>query len=97
MGYSFERTVWRASFIDALHLVGAAAARLPVGATDPVLCGEAAVELYTGGLWATDDLDLHVTQPRLLIAELFAMGFRWTHSPVPTENLIRAGTGAAMR
>jgi hypothetical protein len=71
----------RASFIDALHLVGAAAARLPVGAPDPVLCGESAVELYTGGLWATDDLDLHVTQPRLLIAELFVMGLRWTHSP----------------
>ena len=67
--------------MDVLQLVGAAAARLPVGAPDPVLCGEFAVELYTGSLWATDDLDLYITQPRLLIAELFAMGFRWTHSP----------------
>jgi hypothetical protein len=55
--------------------------RLPVGAPDPVLCADSAVELYTGGLWATDDLDLYVRQPRLLIAELFAEGFRWTHSP----------------
>ena len=64
-----------------LQLVGVAAARLPVGAPDPVLCGESAVELYTGSLWATDDLDLYISQPRLLIAELFAMGFRWTHGP----------------
>ena len=81
MRHSCHQTLWRASFIDALQLVGAAAARLPVGAPDPVLCGESAVELYTGGLWATDDLDLYIAQPRLLIAELFAMGFRWTHSP----------------
>jgi hypothetical protein len=81
MRHSRHRTLWRASFIDALQLVGAAAARLPVGAPDPVLCAESAVELYTGGLWATDDLDLYVSQPRLLIAELFVAGFRWTHRP----------------
>ena len=81
MRHSCHRTLWRASFIDALQLVGAAAARLPVGAPDPVLCAESAVELYTGGLWATDDLDLYVSQPRLLIAELFVAGFRWTHRP----------------
>ena len=56
--------------MDVLQSVGAAAARLPVGAPDPVLCGESAVELYTGSLWATDDLDLYVTQPPRLIAEL---------------------------
>jgi hypothetical protein len=81
MPYSCHQTLWRARFIEALQLVGAVAVRLPVGAPDPVLCGETAVELYTGGLWATDDLDLYVTQPRLLIAELFAEGFRWIHSP----------------
>jgi hypothetical protein len=80
MQHSYDRTLWRARFIDALQLVGEAAARLPVGVPDPVLCGEAAIELYTGGLWATDDLELSVVQPRLLTAELFAVGFRWTHS-----------------
>jgi hypothetical protein len=81
MQHSCDQTRWRASFIDALQLLGQAAARLPVGVPDPVLCGEAAIELYIGGLWATDDLELHAAQPRLLTAELFAVGFRWTHSP----------------
>ena len=81
MQHPFDQALWRASFIDALRLVGEAAARLPVGASDPILCGEFAVELYTGGLWATDDLELYVVQPRLLTAELFAVGFRWSHSP----------------
>ena len=81
MQHACDRTLWRTSFIDALQLVGAAAVRLPVGEPDPVLCGESAVELYTGGLWATDALELSVVQPHLLIAELFAVGFRWTHSP----------------
>jgi hypothetical protein len=81
MQHPCNRTLWRSSFIDALQLVGEAAARLPVGASDPVLCGESAVELYTGGLWATDDLELYVLQPRLMTAELFGVGFRWTHHP----------------
>jgi len=81
MQHPFDQALWRANFIDALRLVGEAAARLPVGASDPILCGESAVELYTGGLWATDDLELSVVQPRLLTPELFAGGFRWTHSP----------------
>jgi hypothetical protein len=81
MQHACDRTLWRTSFIDALQLVGAAAVRLPVGEPDPVLCGESAVELYTGGLWETDALELTVVQPHLLIAELFAVGFRCTHSP----------------
>ena len=81
MQYPCYGALWRARFIDALRLVGEAAARLPVGASDPILCRESAVELYTGGLWATDDLELSGVQPRLLTAELFAVGFRWTHSP----------------
>jgi hypothetical protein len=80
MQHSHERPLWRESFIDALRLVGEAAARLPIGVADPVLCGEAAIELYTGGLWVTDDIELSVAQPRLLTAELFAVGFRWTRS-----------------
>jgi hypothetical protein len=71
--------MWRARFVDALQLVGEAAARLPVGVQDPILCGDSAVELYAGGLFATDELELHCSQPRLLIAELFAVGFHWTH------------------
>jgi hypothetical protein len=81
MQHACDRTLWRTSFIDALQLVGAAAVRLPVGEPDPVLRGESAVELYTGGLWATDALELSVVQPHLLIAELFAVGFRWTRGP----------------
>jgi hypothetical protein len=80
MQHSHDRTLWRASFIDALRLVGEVAARLPIGVADPVLCGEAAIELYTGGLWVTDDIELSIGQPRLLTAELFAVGFRWTPS-----------------
>jgi hypothetical protein len=81
MQHACDRTFWRTGFIDALQLVGAAAVRLPVGEPDPVLRGESAVELYTGGLWATDALELSVVQPHLLIAELFAVGFRWTRGP----------------
>ncbi len=80
MQHSHNQAFWRASFIDALQLVGVAAACLPVGAQDPVLCGESAIELYTGGLCTTDDLELYAAQPRLLIAELFGVGFRWAHS-----------------
>jgi hypothetical protein len=71
--------MWRAKFIDALHLVSEAAARLPVGGSDPILCGESAIELYTGGLWTTNVVALYCSQPRLLTAELFAVGFRWSY------------------
>jgi hypothetical protein len=83
-----EHAVWRACFIDAMRLVGAAAGRLPVGVMDPILCGESAIELYTGGLFAADALELYATQPRLLTAELFGAGFRWTESrPGSTQGL----------
>ena len=75
MQHPFDQALWRASFIDALRLVGEAAARLPVGASDPILCGESAVELYTGGLWATDDLELSVVQPRLTDRRAICRGF----------------------
>ena len=52
---------------------------------------ESAVELYTGSLWATDDLELYITQPRLLIAELFAMGFRRTIAHIWWKRLVASG------
>ena len=70
--------VWRANFVEALRAVAEAGERLPVGASDPVLSGAAAVELYSGGLWSTPELEVTSPSPRLLIAELFAAGFRWS-------------------
>jgi hypothetical protein len=76
-----RRTLWRASFINALQLVGQASARLPFGVPDPVLHGSSAIELYTGGLWSAADLDLYTVEPHPLIAELFGLGFRWVERP----------------
>ena len=64
--------------MEALRAVTEAGERLPVGASDPVLSGAAAVELYSGGLWPTPELEVTSPSPRLLIAELFAAGFRWS-------------------
>jgi hypothetical protein len=81
MRHVIRRTLWRASFINALQLVGQASARLPFGVPDPVLHGSSAIELYTGGLWSAADLDLYALEPRPLIAELFGLGFRWAERP----------------
>jgi hypothetical protein len=81
MRHVIRRTLWRASFINALQLVGQASARLQFGVPDPVLHGSSAIELYTGGLWSAADLDLHALEPRPLIAELFGLGFRWAERP----------------
>jgi hypothetical protein len=62
-------------------LFGLAADRQPLGSSDPVLCGVSAVELYTGGLWSDAQLEVLTAAPRLLTAELFAVGLRWTHRP----------------
>ncbi len=64
-----------------MQLLGQAAARLPFGVADPVLCGASAVELYTGGLWPAGDVEVLTTETRPLVAELFAAGFRWTQRP----------------
>lgn len=64
--------VWRANFVEALRAVAEAGERLPVGASDPVLSGAAAVELYSGGLWSTPEVEVISPSPQLLIAELFA-------------------------
>jgi hypothetical protein len=39
------------------------------------------VELYTGGLWSDSQLEVHTVDTQLLTAELFAVGFRWSHRP----------------
>lgn len=75
-------TLWRADFMNALRSLGMAVARLPLGVPDPVICGFTAVELYTGGLWPSANLELLVAEARPLVAELFAVGFRWTERPL---------------
>ena len=73
-----EGSLWRRSFVCALQLLGQAASRLPFGVADPVLCGASAVELYTGDLWPAGDLQVLASETRPLVAQLFAVGFRWT-------------------
>src|SRR3954454_20645769 len=68
----------RANFIGTLGLLGQAVMRQPYGVPDPVLCGDSAVELYTGGLCTADCLEVFAADARSLTAELFAAGFRWT-------------------
>ena len=61
--------------------MGQASEHLPVGLPDPILSGEAALELYTGGLWTSAKLEVLVTNARALVAELFALGFRSNDNP----------------
>ena len=82
MQHVSDRALWRAKFIDALRLLGRAAAHLPFGVPDPIVCGAAAVELYTGGLWPATDLELLAVEARPLAAELLAVGFRWAERPL---------------
>jgi hypothetical protein len=81
MSWENDRTLWRGSFVTALNLLARATARLPVGALDPTLSGASAVELYTGGLWSTPDVELLCGEPRPLMTELVATGFRWIQRP----------------
>lgn len=78
MNWANDATSWRESFVAALNVLAQAAARLPVGVLDPALSGASAVELYTGGLWSTRDVELLCDEARPLIIELFTAGFRWT-------------------
>jgi hypothetical protein len=77
-----DGALWRPNFVAALRLLGRAVARLPFGVPDPVVCGAAAVELYTGGLWPATDLELLAVEARPLAAELLAVGFRWAERPL---------------
>lgn len=80
MQHTAECPVWRQNFVEALHLLGQAADRLPIGIPDPVLCGAAAIELYTGGLWSTATLTLRTIAAHLVTRELFEVGFRLRQS-----------------
>jgi len=75
-------TLWRVNFVNSLRLLGTAMARLPFGVPDPVICGATAVELYTGGLWSSSNLEVLAIEARPLVTELFAVGFRWTERPL---------------
>jgi hypothetical protein len=80
---------WRKDFVAALRLIGSAAARLPYGAPEPVLGGQAAIELYSGGLWPpTRRVELLTTDTSGLRPELMEMGFRPDEcSPSDARNL----------
>ena len=75
-------TLWRVNFVNALRSLGMAVARLPFGVPDPLICGATAVELYTGGLWSSSNLEVLAVEARPLVTELFAVGFRWTERPL---------------
>jgi hypothetical protein len=75
-------TLWRVNFVNALRSLGAAVAHLPFGIPDPVICGATAVELYTGSLWSGGNLEVLAVEARPLVAELFAVGFRWAERPL---------------
>jgi hypothetical protein len=81
MQHVVDRSLWRRSFVDALQLLGQAAVRLPFGVPDPVLYGQAAVELYTGSLWLAAPIEVFGVERRLLTTELSAGGFRWCQRP----------------
>jgi hypothetical protein len=72
------RTHWSRDFLAAMDLAGQASARLPFGVPDPVMGGAAAVALYTGGFWSATALEMATVDKRKLVAELFAVGFRWS-------------------
>ena len=81
MQYPIDSAPWRWNFVAALQLLARAAVRQPLGPPDPVLCGAAAVRLYTGDLWSAACLEVFAADARTLITELFAAGFRWTGRP----------------
>jgi hypothetical protein len=80
-----DRFCWRTSFIGGLQLLAQAAARLPFGVQDPILGGSSAVELYTGGLWVSPNLEVLTPHPQALTTELFVVGFRWCERPGQTS------------
>ena len=81
MQYPIDSAPWRRNFVAALQLLARATVRQPFGPPDPILCGAAAVRLYTGDLWPAGCLEVFTEAPQPLITELFAAGFRWTGRP----------------
>ena len=57
--------VWRSDFLSGVHLIGQTSKRLPVDPSDPVVLGEAAIELSTGGLWASVNLEVLAANTRV--------------------------------
>jgi hypothetical protein len=76
MDHTDASDLWRTDFVAALRLIGLAAARLPYGMPEPVLGGEAVIELYSGGLWPTPQIELLTPEAQWLREELLEMGFR---------------------
>ena len=81
MQYPIDSAPWQRNFVATLQLLARAGTRQPYGHPDPVLCGAAAVRLYTGDLWYAGCIEVFTAAPRTLITELFAAGFRWTGRP----------------
>jgi hypothetical protein len=72
------RMPWSRHFLAAMELAAQASVRLPFGVPDPVMGGAAAIALYTGGLWPVTALEMTTVDEAKLVAELFAVGFRWS-------------------
>jgi len=72
---------WATNFREALTLLGRAVTSLPFSVDEPVLVGLSALELYSGGAWSNNELELVTDQPRVIHAALMAEGFRWTERP----------------
>jgi len=68
--------LWRKDFVAAVRTIAASAARLPYGVPEPVLGGLAAIELYSGGLWPTPQVELLTVDLCRLQDELIEAGFR---------------------
>lgn len=73
--------IWAPRFRTAISLLGQASADLPIGSSEPILVGAAAMALYSGGLWRSNDIELIMDTPRPLHETLFAKGFRWVERP----------------
>ena len=67
MQYPIDSAPWRQNFVAALQLLARAAMRQPLGPPDPVLCGDAAVRLYTGDLWCSGCIEVFAADAWMLI------------------------------
>ena len=67
---------WPKDFVAAMRLIGSATERLPYGVPEPILGGLTAMELYSGGLWPTPQVELLTDDAPRLQAELTETGFR---------------------
>ena len=56
--------IWAPEFRTAISLLGQASDDLPIGSSEPILAGAAAMALYSGGLWRSNDIELIMDTPR---------------------------------